>query len=204
MITRLVLRARQYKTDGIYLAQIKYPLNKLKEVSAGVAKQVAHNTDPRLAFHAFLLNHKSPLFDSSLHVGLMVFDARGESHARSREGFKWAFDIDEVVVEGREMSLYEVNQQTGQSQGSLVHSLQCFVASLNTNLTIDFAKALMGKFHTFDATGLITDVDNDILIRADIWFRRVLKTNDAFAAASYCLIEFTQPVSGIRCMCAGL
>ena len=115
MITQLKLRARRYRTQGLYFGRITYPLEMLPHVSRGVARHLANNHDPKLSFHAVILNPRSAMFDSPPGIAIIPFDARGAEHARTSKGFRWARDIKGAMEETSEMSLYEVNQHTGNS-----------------------------------------------------------------------------------------
>ena len=52
----------------------------------------------------------------------------------------------------------------------------------------------MGAYSFHDATGLLSEVDDDLLVRANRWLQEVLRADDALAAGSYCLLETTQQV----------
>lgn len=112
VVTCLKFRGRRYPTEGIFAGTIRLPIEKLAEVSEKVALHIATNRDPKVAFHAYMLNHKGRFFDAPPGVELMVFDANGVEHGRGADGFKWALDIDGAQDMTRAMSLYEVNQLT--------------------------------------------------------------------------------------------
>ena len=113
VITRLKFRARQLDINGIYCSRMKWPMSKIEEISRGVAKHLAANKDPKVALNAFITHPESPLFKGESGIGLVLFDRHGSSHAHSADGFGWAFDIEGGSEQGGEMSLYQVNQQTG-------------------------------------------------------------------------------------------
>lgn len=52
----------------------------------------------------------------------------------------------------------------------------------------------MGKLASVEATGLLKDVDKDLVKRTIAWYDRVIETDARFAVGSYCLVEVAQEV----------
>lgn len=99
--------------SSVYSGMIFFPPNALRALSQGLSGFVERTNDPKIAMNAFILNPDSPFFDSPPGFGVMVYDANGEEHGRSEQGFKWALDIEGAVDMTKKMSLFEVNQLTG-------------------------------------------------------------------------------------------
>lgn len=119
VVTCFKLKAYCYPSS-VYSGMIFFPPEALRALSQGLSGFIERTNDPKVAMHAFILNPESPFFDSPPGFGVMVYDANGEEHGRSEQGFKWALGIDGAVDMTKEMSLFEVNQLTGPNLPSSV------------------------------------------------------------------------------------
>lgn len=108
----------------------------------------------------------------------LIFDAHGEQHGRSEEGFKWAIDIDgalETDAGGsclKEMSLAQV------------HDLQ------------RASEATQGACRSWYQAALVSRIDEDFLIRAWRWYHHVTRLEEAkWSSGTFVLLEIMQEVS---------
>ena len=142
--------------------------DKLKELSKAISKHISENEDPKCAMQIFILNPRSPFFDSPPGLGLQIFDGNGIEHAKSDAGFKWAWDLGPVHDGTSVQTFQAVNKQT------------------------EFTLPAFGKFVSHDTTCCFDEMDDQFLVRANDWFYRVLDADPSFATGSYCIIETNQ------------
>ena len=103
-----------------------------------------------------------------------MYDAHGESHARSKAGFKWAWDIEGVSeAMGSQMSLKEVNAAAGTF------------------------REWQGRNMFWLCAPLLADLDDQTVERAWEWWRESLGLYEGFQEGSTVLLEFMQEVSPI-------
>lgn len=112
VVTAFKLKARKYP-QKILGGTIIFPESSLQAVSEAVANFVVNVTNARVAAHVYFLEPRNPFFPFPAGVGLMIFDANGEEHGRSENGFKWAFEIEGALDMTKEMTLLEVHHITG-------------------------------------------------------------------------------------------
>lgn len=82
------------------------PYSGLSEVSKGVAKMHRENTDPRVALHVTNqgTGMGTPPQGKYPGIAFMLFDAHGEKHALSEDGFGWIFKMPDATVISHEIS----------------------------------------------------------------------------------------------------
>ncbi|GME66435.1 FAD linked oxidase [Neofusicoccum parvum] len=127
VVTRFHMRTYPY-TSSIFAGRIAYPPSALEVVSRRVAEFAARPYDPKLSLHCLIgvADEKFPgqaswVSDSSdpkheaatFRLSMFVFDAYGEEHGRSEEGFKWALDVPEAVDKTTVTNLRGVNELQG-------------------------------------------------------------------------------------------
>jgi len=101
----------------------------------------------------------------------MIFDANGEEHGRSENGFKWAFDIPGAIDTTKVMTLLEIHDLTSYSIIS------------------------KGATNNWTCGALVSNIDPDFLVRAFSWYKRVLDTDEAFGGGTFLLLEMMQKAS---------
>lgn len=114
----VAVKLRVYKyTKSIYTGNILYPNESLHEVAKAISDFTRRTQDPKMAMHLYCLDTAhAALTGQSPAPGIMVviYDANGEVHGRSEQGFGWALRIKGAVDNTRAMSRTEANQQQGE------------------------------------------------------------------------------------------
>lgn len=100
-MTAFKLRAYRY-TQSIFAGPIYLPKDRLPEIARAVADFTQRSHNPKLAMFLYVL--KKELLESiGVKQDMLVvhaFDANGEEHGRSDEGFGWALKM-KGAVDGR-------------------------------------------------------------------------------------------------------
>lgn len=150
------------------------PYSSLAAASKAVAMVAARPTDPKLAMHVVNQGPGMGMPNQGTRPGvaIMLYDANGEAHARSEMGFQWAFELPGAQDFGcREISIQEVN-------------------------------AISETFRDYEGTNffwlsapLISEVDDDLLVRAWKWYEDSVNLYGGLGEGSTVLLEFMQEVS---------
>jgi hypothetical protein len=114
-VTALKLKVHKY-TNAIYTGNIIIPNDALPELARAVSEFTRKTQDPKMAMHLFCLDlAHAALSGQQPKPGIMivVYDANGEAHGRSADGFGWALNIPGIVDNTRTMTYVEANQQQG-------------------------------------------------------------------------------------------
>ncbi|KAK5126121.1 hypothetical protein LTR85_011476 [Meristemomyces frigidus] len=168
VVTALKLKARPY-TDKIFSGVLAIPYSSLAACSKGVAA-MARTTDPKVAMHVVNQGPGMGFPDQGAKpgIGIMMFDARGEAHARS-EAFKWAFELPGVQeVAMGEMSLRQI------------HAIA------------ETFKDYQGNNMFWLCAPLIAELDDETLMRAWKWYEESIEAYAGFGVGSTVLLEFMQ------------
>ena len=150
-----------------------YPYSSLAEISKCVAMMHARPADPKVAMH--VLNRGSGLGEppQGAHPGIaiMMFDANGEEHGRSEEGFAWAFRIPGVV----EVSTTETTLR-------------------NMNALAESFRDWQGNNMFWGSAPLLGEIDDETLVRAWKFWEDTVNLYEGFQEGSTVLLEFMQEV----------
>lgn len=110
---------------------------------------------------------------SGISQGIMMFDARGEAHARSEEGFAWAFELP---------GAQEVSTTT------------CTLRQLHA--VVETFRDYQGNNMFWLSAPLIEgDLDDESLVRAWKWYEDSIKAHPGIGSGSTVLLEFMQKVN---------
>ena len=110
VVTSFKLRAYPY-TQSIYAGQILLPKNKIPEIARAVADFTQRSHDAKLGMFLYVLKAElleAILKESKVEEDMLVvhaFDAHGEEHGRSDDGFGWALRLEGAIDETRSMNL---------------------------------------------------------------------------------------------------
>lgn len=102
-----------------------------------------------------------------------MFDARGEQHARSREGFAWAFELP---------GAQEISTST------------CTLRELHA-VAETFRNYQGSNMFWLSAPLIEGHLDEEMLVRAWKWYEDSVEAHPGFGAGSTILLEFMQEVS---------
>lgn len=104
--------------NSVFAGRVIFPKSSLPLVAKEVADFSKRVTDPKMALHLYGLNMESYIDESGkMDVGnlvLFLYDANGEEHARSQEGYEWALRIPGAKAELASMPVSYVNALFGQ------------------------------------------------------------------------------------------
>lgn len=110
VVTSFKLRAYPY-TQSIYAGQILLPKNKVPEIARAVADFTQRSHDSKLGMFLYVLKAElleKLLKNSNVKEDMLVvhaFDAHGEEHGRSDDGFGWALRLEGAIDETTTMNL---------------------------------------------------------------------------------------------------
>ncbi|KAK7728129.1 hypothetical protein SLS57_002599 [Botryosphaeria dothidea] len=102
---------------------------------------------------------------ANFHLSLFIFDAYGEDHGRSAEGFKWAFEIPGAVDSTTVTNLKGVNAM----QGGHEH--------------------LIGAMNSYLNACLVHDVDPEFVVRGKKWVDSVVELDERLGPGTLFLFE---------------
>lgn len=133
----------------------------------------ARPTDPRVAMH---VANRGPGLGEGVPgakpgIAVMMYDAHGEEHARSEQGFGWAFDVtDAQVVSAGETTLQAMNKLA------------------------ETFRSWQGNNMFWLSAPLLSEIDDDTLVRAWKWWEDSVNDFQGFEHGSTVLLEFMQAV----------
>ena len=169
-----------YAPKGIFTGRIFYPRSQLEVVVKAVAEYSERCEDPKMALHFYCLTMETTQTGEVLEsrpkqagmgVAIMLYDARGEEHGISEEGFKWAMDIEGATVMTQTMDFVAVNALSDELQQA------------------------MGVANSYFSGITVPKVDERIMLNAWGWMDRLLAKDAAFAEVplgTVVLIELMQ------------
>ena len=115
VVVAFKLRVFKY-TNSIYSGNIVLPNEALPAVAKAISDWTHRTHDPKTAMHLYCIDlaHAAWTGQSPTPgIMVMVYDANGETHGRSADGFGWALEIPGAVDNTRAMTFREANQQQG-------------------------------------------------------------------------------------------
>jgi hypothetical protein len=170
-----------YAPEGIFTGRIFYPRSQLEVVVRAVAEYSERCLDPKMALHFYCLTMETTQTEevvsvpkpkqTGMGVAIMTYDARGEEHGMSEEGFKWAMDIEGATVMIQTMDFVAVNALSDELQQA------------------------MGVANSYFSGITVPKVDERIMLNAWGWMDRLLAKDAAFAEVplgTVVLIELMQ------------
>lgn len=172
MVTALKLQARKYPTL-VFGGLLFFPYSSLKDVSKVVSKMAAQKTDPKLAMHVV---NRGAIFGEPPQgarpgIGIMMFDANGEEHARSGDGFADMYKVPECQeIQAGMMSVLQMN--------ALAESYRDW----------------QGNNQFWLSAPLLSAIDDETLVRAWKWWEENVNLHNDFQEGSTVLLEFMQEV----------
>lgn len=121
VVTAVKMKIHKYPTTSIYAGIIFFPNESLPELAKGAAS-FTRRENPKMAMHLYCLDLAHAAFtgqDPKPGIMVFVYDANGEAHGRSDEGFGWALKIKGAVDETRTMTYADANR----GQGRVIYNL---------------------------------------------------------------------------------
>ncbi|KAK3067997.1 hypothetical protein LTR53_014769 [Teratosphaeriaceae sp. CCFEE 6253] len=171
VVTALTLRARPYP-EKIFGGVLALPYSALGETAKAVASMSTRTADPKVAMHVVNLGVGMGMPDQGPRpgLGIMMFDARGEEHARSPDGFAWAF---------------------GLAGAQEISTSMCTLRELHA--VAETFRSYQGNNMFWLCAPLIDgEIDDEMLVRAWKWYEDSIDIHSGFGAGSTVLLEFMQ------------
>ncbi|KXT00908.1 hypothetical protein AC578_5710 [Pseudocercospora eumusae] len=170
VVAALKVKVRKVPSD-IFGGIVVVPYSSLEETSRAVAAMHRRPTDEKVAVHIANTGPGMGMPDKGAKpdIAIMPIDFRGEAHARSDEGFGWAWKItgaQEVVAFAK--SLREIN--------ALSNS---YKSEQNTH-------------ESWGSAAMISGIDDFTLVRAWKWYEDSVNLHPGFSIGSTVLLEFMQ------------
>ncbi|KAJ9602207.1 hypothetical protein H2200_013327 [Cladophialophora chaetospira] len=170
VVTAVKLKVHKY-TNLVYSGSIVIPNEALPELAQAATQFAQRTQDPKMAMHIFCLDLAHAALsgqDPSPGIMVVVYDANGEAHGRSDEGFGWALKIKGVVDNTRIMTSTEANQQQ------------------------DNLRVAMGMTNSYMSAATIPSLSEDLIFRAWKWFNDLLEKDPRQSTGAFVLLEIMQ------------
>lgn len=150
---------------------ILVPYSSLHETSKAIAAFNKRPSDAKMAMHIMNQGPGCGQQDQGSQPGivLMPIDFRGDAHARSDEGFAWCWKI------------------SGAKEGVAMETTLQGVNALN-----DTFKSYQGTNKFWSAAPLVSDIDDETLVRMWSWYEESYDMHPGFGVGSTVLLEFMQ------------
>lgn len=142
VVTKFKLKAYRF-TQSIFAGPIIIPRRQLSAVAKGVDRMNARPTVPQVSLDLAVLRK-----EAMAHVGatedllvVQAFDALGEEHGRSEEGFKWALEIPDAKAMTKVTNLRGVALMAGRLPhfwflGSIARLRCCYGSSVTDVISL--------------------------------------------------------------------
>ncbi|KAL6242239.1 hypothetical protein RBB50_010787 [Rhinocladiella similis] len=170
VVTAYKMRVYNYPSS-VYCGQIVYPADALPDLAREVPAFAARCSDPKVALHLYCLNLSMGTYagnETKPGLAIFAYDAHGEEHGRSEEGFKWALDIKGAMDMTKAVNIRQVNEG------------------------FDSLKATMGVTNTWQCGATLSSIDEDLILRAWKWYLDLVHRDTDLARSTYVLIEMMQ------------
>ncbi|KAK5050822.1 hypothetical protein LTR84_003381 [Exophiala bonariae] len=165
-------KMRVYKyPSSIFCGQIIYPPESVEVVARETAAFAKRCSDPKLALHLYCLDMtQGSMTSQEPNPGMAIFayDARGEGHGRSEDGFKWALDIPGAVDMTHAVNLRQVHE------------------------SFDSLLAHFGASNTWQAGVTVPEVSEELITKAWDWYVGLKNQDPGLVKGTYVLLEMMQ------------
>jgi len=124
--TAYKMRVYKYPTS-IFCGQIIFPPEAMPAIARETAAFIERCEDPKIAVHLYCLDMTQGTMTSqepNPGISIFAYDANGEEHGRSADGFKWALDIEGAIDMTHAVNFRQVNE----AFGKIVHMNGTIVA----------------------------------------------------------------------------
>ncbi|KAI5359335.1 putative berberine/berberine, FAD-binding domain, PCMH-type, FAD-binding, type PCMH, subdomain 2 [Septoria linicola] len=158
-------------SSNLFGAIISVPYSSLTETSKAVAAMHRRPADPEVSMHVCNQGPGMGQPDQGArpNIAIMAMDFNGEAHARSDAGFAWAFALPGAIeVVAFEQTLQQINAMA------------------------DSFKNYQGVNRFWCSAAMISDIDDETLIRAFKWYEDSYNLHPGFGVGSSVLLEFMQ------------
>lgn len=193
VVTAFKLRAYRY-TQSIFAGPILLPKDMLPQIARAVADFTQRSHDGKMGMFLYVL--KKALLDSiGVEQDMLVvhaFDAHGEKHGRSEQGFGWALGLKGAVDQTKVMNLREVANMQGETDQQLLSGR--LVDSLNTG----FIGQAQGLAISYWSPLAIPEMTEELVVRSFEWFDNVSAAEGSIKDNAYLIFEVMQKVTSAQ------
>lgn len=185
LVTKVKVKIFPYPPK-VFSGRLIYPRSSLREVAREVAAFSRRVSDPKCCMHLYCMTAEENTADEfpdelaignrqdswsrgmdSSQISLWLYDAHGEEHARSQQGFGWAFKITGAKDKSMSLSYKETNRLASE------FPLQPKV-SLVLILCLDELEAAKGVTDSWFSAPLVAEITEELILRAWDWFHEVM------------------------------
>ncbi|KEF51935.1 uncharacterized protein A1O9_11925 [Exophiala aquamarina CBS 119918] len=184
-------KMRVYKyPSSIFCGQIIYPADAMPIVARETAAFIARCSDPKIALHLYCLDMTQGSMTSKEPkpgISIFAYDANGEEHGRSADGFKWALDIEGAIDMTHAVNFRQVNESFGKSQSA--YSYGVFA---DADATTDALEAHFGVTNTWQAGVTVPEATEQLITDAWNWYLALKEQDPMLVKGTYVLLEMMQ------------
>ena len=194
VVTAFKLRAYRY-TQSIYAGPIYLPKESLPKIARAVADFTQRSHDGKLGMFLYVLK-KELLQSIDVSQDMLVvhaFDAHGEEHGRSDDGFGWALKLEGAVDGTKPMNLKAVADLQGK-----IGSMSFIRGTLRLITILAFIGNAQGLTNSYWSPLAIPEMTEDIVVRAFEWFDQVSAAEGSIKDNGYLIFEVMQKVISIQ------
>lgn len=170
-VSQLRLQTHTYE-NKIWSGMVHVPSDPdtLHKVSHAVSV-FAKKKDAKMALHVFIVDFTMQALQGQPPVpqlALLPFDAHGEAHARTSDGFAWLLEVPGAQCQCGEMDIAAVNELQRPSEHN------------------------HGKAQSWLSAALVPEIDAGLVIRAWSWYKEFVTQRPEFGLGTFVLLEIMQ------------
>ena len=191
-MTAFKLRAYRY-TQSIFAGPIYLPRSSLPVIARAAADFTQRSHDAKMGMFLYVLK-KDLLQSIGVSQDMLVvhaFDAHGEEHGRSDEGFGWALKLKGAVDGTRPMNLKGVADMQGEIYSVLIIKERSLIGRLA------FFGQAKGLTNSYWSPLAIPEMTEEIVVRSFKWFDQVSAVEGSIGDNAYLIFEVMQKVSSV-------
>ncbi|EMD00474.1 hypothetical protein BAUCODRAFT_20568 [Baudoinia panamericana UAMH 10762] len=170
VLTALKFQAYPYP-EKVFGGVLTVPYSSLQQCSKGVSAMAARTSDPKVAMHVINQGPSMGMPEQGGKPGIafMLYDARGEEHARSEDGFAWVFELPGA------------------------QEISCATCTLQQmHAVAETFRDWQGNNLFWLCAPLVSDLDEEFMLRAWKWYEDSVKEYAGLGSGSIVLIEYMQ------------
>lgn len=190
VVTAFKLRAYPY-TQSIYAGPIYLPKDSLPEIARAVADFTQRSHDEKMGMFLYVLK-KELLQSIGVDQDMLVvhaYDAHGEEHGRSNEGFGWALKLKGAVDGTKPMNLRGVADLQGK-----MYSILSSTKIRRLTAKLGFIGQAQGLTNSYWSPLALPEMTEGLVVRAFEWFDTVSAAEGSIKDNGYLIFEVMQKV----------
>ena len=190
-VTKFRLKAYPY-TQSIFAGPIYLPKTALSEVAQAVADFTQRSHDKKLGMFLYVLKKEllASMGGGEDKIILHAFDAHGEEHGRSDEGFGWALKLKDAEDKTSTMNLKGVADLQGET-----HSLASSIVTQLLTVKTDKIGEAKGLTNSYWSPVALPELTKEIVTRSFDWYDSVCDEDGSIGDNAYLIFEIMQKVT---------